>query len=106
MCLASHLLVHPPPLRDKTAVGARGRNILARFATDAVTLSLVGGAIGVLPGAAATALVRHFADWQVSMTASSVALAAGFSAFVGALFGWYPARRASRLQTFQALRQD
>ncbi len=90
----------------RMAVGARGRDVLAQFLIEAVTLSLVGGAIGVLVGAVATALVAHFAGWQVSMTASSIALAAGFSAFVGVFFGWVPARRASRLQPIQALRHE
>ena len=90
----------------RMAVGARGKDILAQFLIEAVTLSLIGGAIGVLIGAIATWAVGQFAGWQVSMTASSIVLAAGFSAFVGIFFGFYPARRASKLLPIQALRYE
>ena len=90
----------------RMAVGARGQDILAQFLIEAVTLSLIGGAIGVVLGAIATWAIGQFAGWQVSMTVSSIALAAGFSAVVGVFFGFYPARRASRLLPIQALRYE
>jgi len=90
----------------RMAVGARGRDILAQFLIEAVTLSLIGGAIGVLLGAVATWGVGQFAGWQVSMSLGSIFLAAGFSAFVGVFFGFYPARRASKLLPIQALRYE
>jgi putative ABC transport system permease protein len=90
----------------RMAVGARGRDILAQFLIEAVTLSLIGGAIGVALGAAATWGVGRFAEWQVSLSAGSVLLAVGFSGFVGVFFGFYPARRASKLLPIQALRYE
>ena len=90
----------------RMALGARGRDILSQFLIEAVTLSLIGGAIGVALGAVATWATERFAGWQVSMTPASILLAVGFSVFVGVFFGFYPARRASRLLPIQALRYE
>ncbi|RZT97699.1 ABC transporter permease [Rivibacter subsaxonicus] len=90
----------------RMAVGARGRDILAQFLVEAVTLSLVGGAIGIVLGALATWAVATFAGWPVDIGLSSILLAVGFSAAVGVFFGFYPARRAASLLPIQALRYE
>jgi ABC-type antimicrobial peptide transport system permease subunit len=90
----------------RMAVGARARDILGQFLIEAVTLSLVGGAIGIVLGLVATWAIGAFAGWQVLLSPQSVLLAVGFSAAVGVFFGFYPARRAAALQPIQALRYE
>ena len=90
----------------RMAVGARGRDILAQFLIEAVTLSLAGGAIGIALGALATWAVGQFAGWRVAMDLPAVLLAVGFSGCVGVFFGYYQARRAARLLPIDALRHE
>ena len=90
----------------RMAVGARGRDILTQFLIEAVTLSLIGGAIGVLLGALTTWAVGAFAGWDVSLSWASVVLAVGFSGLVGVFFGYYPAQRAAKMLPIQALRYE
>ena len=77
-----------------------------KFFKWVAAILLLALVIGVVLGAAATWAVGYFAGWQVAMTPQSVLLAAGFSALVGVFFGFYPARRASRLLPIQALRHE
>ncbi|MFY7939288.1 MAG: ABC transporter permease [Burkholderiaceae bacterium] len=90
----------------RLAVGARGRDILRQFLIEAVTLSVIGGAVGVVLGAGATWAIAEFAEWQVVLSSQAVFLAVGFSAAVGVFFGYYPARRAAALLPIQALRHE
>jgi putative ABC transport system permease protein len=88
----------------RMAVGAPGFAILSQFLIESVGLSLAGGAIGVLVGLAATAVIAALAQWPMVISADAVLIAIFFSAFVGAFFGYYPALKASRLNPIDALR--
>ncbi|GHT01956.1 ABC transporter permease [Synergistales bacterium] len=88
----------------RMAIGARAWNIRTQFLLEALLLSLAGGFIGILLGYAASYGVSSFLKWPTEVSPGAVALAAGFSAFVGVFFGFYPAWKASRLRPIDALR--
>ncbi len=90
----------------RLAVGARSRDILLQFLVEAVTLSLVGGGIGILVGLAGAQAIGHLAQWRTLVPPQSIALAFGFAALVGIFFGFYPARQAARLDPIEALRYE
>jgi putative ABC transport system permease protein len=90
----------------RMAVGARGRDILAQFLVEAVTLSAAGGLIGAALGIAASGAIARLAQWNADVAPESVALAVAFSAAVGVFFGFYPARKASGLDPIEALRYE
>ncbi|MCC6352768.1 MAG: ABC transporter permease [Verrucomicrobiae bacterium] len=90
----------------RLAVGAKRRDILMQFLIEAVTLSVGGGIIGVVAGLAASEVISRQMNWPTQTPPESVALAFLFSAAVGIFFGFYPARRASRLDPIEALRYE
>ncbi len=90
----------------RLAVGAKRRDILMQFLIEAVTLSVGGGIIGVLAGLGASVIIARQMNWPTLTPPESVALAFLFSAAVGIFFGFYPARRASRLDPIEALRYE
>jgi putative ABC transport system permease protein len=90
----------------RLAVGARRRDILAQFLVEAITLALLGGIIGVSMGIIAAAAIGNLARWPVIIDVSAMLLALSFAAGVGVLFGYYPARKAARLQPIEALRTE
>ncbi len=90
----------------RKAVGARKRDILYQFLTETITLSILGGVIGILVGAGISALVNASGLINTVVSAESVALAFGFSAAVGLFFGIYPANRAAGLKPIEALRYE
>jgi putative ABC transport system permease protein len=87
-------------------MGARRQDILVQFLIEAMTLSGVGGAVGIALGAAIATLVAGLAGWPTVIPAESVMLAAGCSVAIGVFFGFYPARRAADLQPVAALRHE
>ena len=88
----------------RRALGARTRDILGQFLVEAVTLSLIGGLVGVLLGVGGALAVARFADWQVVLPGDAVLLAVAFAFAIGVFFGFYPARKAARLHPVEALR--
>ena len=90
----------------RMAVGARGGDILSQFLVEAVTLSSIGGLIGVAIGVVAAELVGQSAGWRIEIDTRAIVMAFGFAALVGVFFGYYPARKASRLEPIDALRYE
>jgi putative ABC transport system permease protein len=88
----------------RKAIGATGSNINLQFLTEAVMLTFTGGFLGIILGWILSALVTKFAGIAASISFSSVILAFGVSAAIGLIFGYYPARRASRMNPIEALR--
>jgi putative ABC transport system permease protein len=90
----------------RMAVGARGKDILAQFLVEAVTLSLIGGVMGVAAGLLGSYAIAYFAEWRTLLQLDAILLAFGFSAAVGIFFGFYPARKAAALNPIDALRYE
>jgi putative ABC transport system permease protein len=88
----------------RMAIGARRGDIRMQFLLEALLLSLTGGCVGILLGFSASLAVTRFLNWPTSVSGGAVALAAGFSCFVGVFFGFYPAWKASLLRPIDALR--
>jgi putative ABC transport system permease protein len=90
----------------RLAVGARRGDILSQFLVEAITLSAIGGVIGIALGIASSATIATLAEWPFIFSLQAVLLAVGFSVTVGVVFGFYPARRASLLDPIEALRHE
>ncbi len=90
----------------RMAVGARSRDILTQFLVEAVTLSLIGGVIGIALGIGGSNAISALAEWRTVLAPSAIVLAFGFAAAIGIFFGFYPARKASRLDPIEALRYE
>jgi putative ABC transport system permease protein len=90
----------------RQAVGAKTRDILSQFLIEAVTLSIVGGAAGIVLGITASMLISYFAQWSTVVSPGSIVVAFLFSALVGVFFGFYPARKAAYMDPIEALHYE
>ena len=90
----------------RKALGARGRDILSQFLIEAVTLSLLGGLIGVVAGLLVSAVIGRLAGWGFIFDPATLVVATAFSLAVGVVFGVWPARQAARLDPVVALRYE
>jgi putative ABC transport system permease protein len=90
----------------RMAVGAKSRHILLQFLVEAITLSMIGGLAGTLLGIAGAQLVSYFATWPTLLSAPAIVGSFLFSGAVGVFFGFYPARKAARLDPITALRYE
>ncbi len=88
----------------RMAIGARGRDVLMQFLVEAIVISLVGGALGILTGYLFAELAKWLNNWPAVVPLDSIFMAVGFAAFVGIFFGFYPARKAAGLDPIEALR--
>jgi putative ABC transport system permease protein len=90
----------------RRAVGAHRRDILLQFLVEATALSLTGGLVGIAVGVTAAFAFAHVADWRAYVTPGTILLGFLFAGAVGIFFGFYPARKASRLDPIEALRYE
>ncbi len=90
----------------RMAIGARGFDILMQFLIEAILISLTGGLVGIMFGGLASFLVTYLANWPVTVTFSSIVISFSVCFATGVFFGWYPARKAARLDPIEALRYE
>jgi ABC-type antimicrobial peptide transport system permease subunit len=90
----------------RMAVGARARDILRQFLSEAVLLCLLGGLAGVVLGRGVSMIVGALLNWPAIPSLPAIVIAVRLPAAVGIIFGYYPARKASRLDPIDALRYE
>jgi putative ABC transport system permease protein len=90
----------------RRALGARQKDIVRQFLTEAVLISFVGGVIGILFGAGMSRLIAWLAGWSTIVTPASILLAFAVSVTVGLVFGIFPATKAARLDPVEAIRYE
>jgi putative ABC transport system permease protein len=88
----------------RIAIGATEEDVLRQFLTESVVLSIAGGIAGIIVGAGASLVITKVLGWAILISPLAVGAAFGFSMMVGVFFGYYPARKAARLDPIEALR--
>ncbi len=88
----------------RVAIGATEQDVQRQFLLESVVLSLLGGAVGIIVGIGSSILINYVLHWTVSVSALAVGAAVIFSTAIGIAFGYYPARKAARLDPIEALR--
>jgi putative ABC transport system permease protein len=90
----------------RMAVGATDKDVQLQFLVEAITLSTMGGIVGIVVGLIGSSLISRFLNWPTLVSATAIIAAVIFSAAVGIFFGYYPARKAARLDPIEALRYE
>jgi putative ABC transport system permease protein len=90
----------------RMAIGAKTWDIRLQFIIEALTLSLIGGIVGIIAGVSTAMVLSSISGWPTVVSPLSIVLAFGFSGFIGIFFGFYPAYKASLLNPIDALRYE
>jgi len=90
----------------RKAIGAKSKDITLQFLSEATALTFIGGTIGIIFGWVTSIAITQFSDITTSVSLWSIFLAFGVSAFIGIIFGYYPAKRAASLNPIEALRYE
>ncbi|HKS97652.1 MAG TPA: FtsX-like permease family protein, partial [Terriglobia bacterium] len=90
----------------RMAIGATEEDVQMQFLSEALVLSLIGGAVGILAGVVGSDAVSNMLRWPTTIPPEAIVIAVVFSAVVGVFFGYYPARKAASLDPIEALRYE
>ncbi len=90
----------------RLSVGGREQDILTQFLVESILLSVLGGLIGVIFGVLSSNLVSSILGWPIVISITSIVLSFAVCSFIGTFFGWYPARKAAKLDPIEALRYE
>ncbi|MDD2231327.1 MAG: ABC transporter permease [Sphaerochaetaceae bacterium] len=90
----------------RKALGATNSDIMGQFITEAIALTLVGGFLGIILGTGISVAVTNLVSWTLHISYSSYIIAVGFSMVIGLFFGWYPARKAAKLDPIESLNYE